>query len=202
MAEPLSIAVRAVHRARIAPGEKVVVLGAGPIGQCVCLLARERGRRRAARRRPAGAPPGAEPRDGRRRSGAGRILEARWSARPGDWAGGGGRRSSMDATGAAPAVRAMIDMLASAGRAVQVGMSGERGSGCRIGSFTEKEIDMVGVSCCGGGEFRRGGGGGRAQRGRTGAADQRRVPARAHARGDRACDRALRRGDEGDDPVA
>ena len=41
MAEPLSIAVRAVHRARIQTGEKVVVTGAGPIGQCVALLARD-----------------------------------------------------------------------------------------------------------------------------------------------------------------
>src|SRR5206468_8198976 len=42
-AEPVSIAVRAVNRARVQPGERVVVFGAGPIGQCVCLVARERG---------------------------------------------------------------------------------------------------------------------------------------------------------------
>ena len=59
---------------------------------------------------------------------------------------------AIDATGAPPAVRAMVDMVASAGRAVQVGMSGEEVT-LRIGSFTEKEIDMLGVSCCGGGEF-------------------------------------------------
>jgi threonine dehydrogenase-like Zn-dependent dehydrogenase len=46
----------------------------------------------------------------------------------------------------------MVDMVASAGRVVQVGMSGDEVA-LRIGSFTEKEIDMVGVSCCGGGEF-------------------------------------------------
>ena len=43
LAEPVSIAVRAVNRANIDPGERVVVLGAGPIGQCICLVARERG---------------------------------------------------------------------------------------------------------------------------------------------------------------
>jgi threonine dehydrogenase-like Zn-dependent dehydrogenase len=43
LAEPVSIAVRAVNRANIYPGERVVVLGAGPIGQCICLVARERG---------------------------------------------------------------------------------------------------------------------------------------------------------------
>ena len=43
LAEPVSIAVRAVNRANVFPGERVVVLGAGPIGQCICLVARERG---------------------------------------------------------------------------------------------------------------------------------------------------------------
>ena len=43
MAEPVSIAVRAVNRAAVRPGERAVVLGAGPIGQCIGLVARERG---------------------------------------------------------------------------------------------------------------------------------------------------------------
>ena len=46
----------------------------------------------------------------------------------------------------------MVDMAASAGRVVQVGMSGEEVS-LRVGSFTEKELDMLGVCCCNGGEF-------------------------------------------------
>jgi threonine dehydrogenase-like Zn-dependent dehydrogenase len=43
MTEPVSIAVRAINRPRVQPGERLVVLGAGPIGQCVSLVARERG---------------------------------------------------------------------------------------------------------------------------------------------------------------
>ena len=62
------------------------------------------------------------------------------------------RRSAIDATGRRAAVRAMIEMVASAGRAVQVGMSSEEVP-IRIGSLTEKELDLLGVSCCGGGEF-------------------------------------------------
>jgi threonine dehydrogenase-like Zn-dependent dehydrogenase len=46
----------------------------------------------------------------------------------------------------------MVDMLASAGRAIQVGMSGQEVS-LRIGSLTEKELDLRGVSCCGAEEF-------------------------------------------------
>jgi threonine dehydrogenase-like Zn-dependent dehydrogenase len=68
------------------------------------------------------------------------------------WAGAAGPPVAVDATGAPPAVRAMIDMVASAGRAVQVGMS-VHDVGVRIGSLTEKELDVLGVSCCGAGEF-------------------------------------------------
>ena len=46
----------------------------------------------------------------------------------------------------------MIDMVASAGRAVQVGMSADEVT-FRLGSLTEKELDLLGVSCCGAGEF-------------------------------------------------
>src|SRR5206468_3257924 len=48
--------------------------------------------------------------------------------------------------------RAMVDMAASAARVVQVGMSGAEVP-LKVGSFTEKELDMLGVCCCGGGEF-------------------------------------------------
>jgi L-gulonate 5-dehydrogenase len=46
----------------------------------------------------------------------------------------------------------MIDMAASAGRAVQVGMSTHEVP-VRIGSLTEKELDLLGVSCCNGSDF-------------------------------------------------
>ena len=68
------------------------------------------------------------------------------------WAVGGGPPVAFDATGAPAAVRAMVDMVASAGRAVQVGMSGEEVT-LRIGSLTEKELDLLGVSCCDASEF-------------------------------------------------
>ena len=63
MVEPVSVAVRAARRARIEPGEHVVVFGAGPIGQCICLRG-ARARRRGAGDRPAGEPARAEPGDG------------------------------------------------------------------------------------------------------------------------------------------
>jgi L-gulonate 5-dehydrogenase len=149
MAEPVSVAVRAVRRGRIEPGEHVVVLGAGPIGQCVSTVARERGADvlmvdvQESRLELAGAL-GADTLVWR---GAEQVVEF---AR--DWAGGGGPAVAVDATGVPAAVRAMVDMVASAGRAVQVGMSIDEVP-LRIGSLTEKELDLVGVSCCDADDF-------------------------------------------------
>jgi L-gulonate 5-dehydrogenase len=144
MAEPVSIAVRAVRRARVVAGEKVVILGAGPIGQCACLVAREIGADvlmvdLQPGRLELAAALGAETlvwTDGDAVVGAARA-----------WSGGGGPAVAIDATGVPAAVRAMIEMLASAGRAAQVGMS-QQEVPVRIGSLTEKELDVLGVSCC------------------------------------------------------
>jgi threonine dehydrogenase-like Zn-dependent dehydrogenase len=149
LAEPTSIAVRAVNRARIRAGERVVVLGAGPIGQCVCLVARERGAEvlvvdlqesRLGLSRSMGA-------DTLVWTSAAEVVS--FAQR---WGGAGGPPVAIDATGAPAAVRAMVDMVASAGRAVQVGMSGAEVT-LRIGSLTEKELDLLGVSVCNGEEF-------------------------------------------------
>ncbi len=149
MTEPVSIAVRAARRGRFAAGEQIVVLGAGPIGQCVALVALERGaevlvidpqERRLERSRALGA------------------QTLRWTdhedvvSRARNWGGPGGPPVAVDATGVPAAVRAMVDMVASAGRAVQVGMSTAEVP-LRVGSLTEKELDLMGVSCCDAGDF-------------------------------------------------
>jgi L-gulonate 5-dehydrogenase len=153
LAEPVSIAVRAVNRAALRAGERAVVLGAGPIGQCIGLVARERGaellmidlqQSRLALSRELGAETLVWGGD------AGAADEVVAAAR--QWAGPDGPPVVFDATGTAAAVRAMIDMVASAGRAVQVGMSNEEAP-VRVGSLTEKELDLLGVSCCGEREF-------------------------------------------------
>jgi threonine dehydrogenase-like Zn-dependent dehydrogenase len=149
MAEPVSIAVRAVNRAAIKRGERAVILGAGPIGQCISLVARERGAEtlvvdlqesRLALARELGAQ--TQPWHG-----ADEVIA---SARR--WAGPAGPPVAFDATGAAAATAAMVGMVASGGRAVQVGMSNEEAP-IRVGLLTEKELDLLGVSCCGEQEF-------------------------------------------------
>ncbi|HTX31553.1 MAG TPA: alcohol dehydrogenase catalytic domain-containing protein [Solirubrobacteraceae bacterium] len=150
MAEPVSIAVRAINRAQLEPGERVVVLGAGPIGQSLCLVAVERGAQvlmvdLQEPRLKLGELLGADTLVWRG------VEETVSRAR--DWAGEAGPPVAIDATGAGDAVRAMIEMVASAGRAIQVGMSGEEVA-LRIGNLTEKELDIRGVSCANADEFR------------------------------------------------
>ena len=149
LAEPFSIGVRAVHRARIADGERVVVLGAGPIGQATHLLSRARGAStllvdRLQSRLDLGAATGAE----------GLLWQSREQVVEDcrEWSGGEGPPLVIDATGVPDPIRAAVDMVASAGRVTVVGMSGEEVP-LRIGTFTEKEVDLLGVSCCGPEEF-------------------------------------------------
>jgi L-gulonate 5-dehydrogenase len=149
LAEPVSIAVRAVHRAQISEGERVVVVGAGPIGQAVALVARDHGAQAlmidlVPSRVELSVALGAE--------------AIAWSepeevvAAAREWAGGEGAPVVFDATGAPAAIRAAVEIAASAGRVVVVGMSGDEVP-LPVITFTEKELDVLGVSCCGGEEF-------------------------------------------------
>jgi threonine dehydrogenase-like Zn-dependent dehydrogenase len=144
LAEPVSVAVHAVRRGRVQSGERVVVLGAGPIGQCATVVARELGAEvllvdLQQSRLEIGRAMGAETLAWT--TGAEVVAHAR------DWGGRGGPPVAIDATGVPAAVRAMVDMVASAGRAVQVGMTNEDAP-IRVGSLTEKELDVLGASCC------------------------------------------------------
>jgi L-gulonate 5-dehydrogenase len=148
LVEPVSIAVRAVHRARIADGERVVVLGAGPIGQSLLVAAQDKGASvllidpledRLETARALGA-------EAVQWTTAAEVIAAvrAWS--------GEAPEVVIDATGIPAAVETAVELVSAAGRMVQVGMSGDS-IDLRIGSLTEKEIDVLGVSCCGSGEF-------------------------------------------------
>ena len=146
LVEPVSIAMRAMRRGRVEAGERVVILGAGPIGQSLSVAARDRGAEVLVVDRVASRL---------ERSRAETLLwedAAQVVSAARDWSGGEGPAAVIEATGAPAAVRAAVDMAASAGRVVQVGMSGDEVT-VRIGSFTEKELDVLGVCCCGGDEF-------------------------------------------------
>jgi L-gulonate 5-dehydrogenase len=149
LAEPVAIAVRAVRRVRLVAGERIVVMGAGPIGQSIVLCARELGAEvLVVDPQPA--------RLGLSRALGAETLEWTDAAEVVDrarrWGGPGGPPVAIDATGVPAAVRAMVDLVASAGRAGQVGMSTAEVP-LRIGSLTEKELDLLGVTCCDADDF-------------------------------------------------
>jgi L-gulonate 5-dehydrogenase len=147
LAEPLSIAVRAINRSRLEAGEHVVIFGAGPIGQAICLLARERD-----------APVlMIDPQRNRLETGAGMGAETMpWTddviEATREWSGGEGAEVVFDATGSPDAIRAGFESAVSAGRLMMVGMS-HLDVPLRVFGFVDKELDVLGVSCAKGGEF-------------------------------------------------
>jgi L-gulonate 5-dehydrogenase len=147
--EPVSIACRTVVRGRVERGERVVVLGAGPIGQAVALAASDRGAAvllvdRIARRLQAGKVFGAEVLD--TSDGDDPFATAR------EWCGGDGPEVVIEATGVPALVKPALELVAPAGRVVVVGLSSDEAP-VRIGALPFKEIDVLGVSCCGAREF-------------------------------------------------
>ena len=147
--EPVSIAVRAVVRGRVAAGERVVVLGAGPIGQALALAAGDRGASvllvdtlasRLARSETMGAE----------------VLEVGadddLGAAIGEWAGADGPEVVIEATGVSALVQRSVELVSHAGRVVVVGLSANHAP-VRVGDLPLKEIDVLGVSCCAAEEF-------------------------------------------------
>jgi L-gulonate 5-dehydrogenase len=147
--EPVSIAMRAVVRARAAAGEKAVIFGAGPIGQSIAAAANDRGASvllvdRVPSRLSAGGALGAETLlldDG---------VDAVAAVR--EWAGGDGPEIVFEATGVPAVARTAVELVAQAGRVVIVGLS-HTDAPIRVGDLAFKEIDVLGVSCCQGEEF-------------------------------------------------
>ncbi|MGH3141946.1 MAG: alcohol dehydrogenase catalytic domain-containing protein, partial [Gaiellales bacterium] len=145
--EPMSIAVRAVTRGRLAAGEKAVVFGSGPIGIAVAVAALDRGasvllidpiESRLDRARAAGAEavePGADP-----------VTAAL------EWAGGDGPEVVFEATGVPSIAQTAVELVAQAGRVVIVGL-GTEGAPLTTGSLAFKEIDMLGTSTCSAEDF-------------------------------------------------
>jgi L-gulonate 5-dehydrogenase len=147
--EPVSIAVRAVVRARMTAGEKAVVFGAGPIGQAVATAAIDRGAAvllvdlvpsRVERGGATGADVLVLP------EGIDVVAAAR------EWAGHEGPEVVFEATGVPEVARTAVELVSQAGRVVVVGLS-SRDAPLRVGELAFKEIDLLGVSCCNADEF-------------------------------------------------
>jgi threonine dehydrogenase-like Zn-dependent dehydrogenase len=148
--EPVSIAVRAVVRGRVAPGDRVVVLGAGPIGQALALAANDRGAAvllldTLSSRLACGPAMGAEVMQVARDD-HDLVAGAR------EWSGAEGPEVVIEATGVPDLVQTAVELVAQAGRVLVVGLSRDPAP-IRVGALPLKEIDVLGVSCCGSDEF-------------------------------------------------
>ena len=147
--EPVSIAIRAVVRARLEAGEKAVVLGAGPVGQAIATAALDRGASvllvdRVASRVEHGKAVGAE----LLTLGADDDLVAAGR----EWSGEEGPEVVFEATGVPELVQTAVRLVSQAGRVLVVGLSAHDAP-LRVGDLAFREIDVLGVSCCNGEEF-------------------------------------------------
>jgi threonine dehydrogenase-like Zn-dependent dehydrogenase len=131
-------------RGRVTAGERVVVLGAGPIGQAVAIAALDRGATvlivdridaRLERGRLSGADLAlVEPGD---------DLVARVR----EWGGGELPEIVVEATGAPEPMRAALEAVAQTGRVLVVGLTTQEVP-LPIGILPFRELDVLGVSTC------------------------------------------------------
>ena len=148
--EPASVAVHALARARLHPGEQAVVFGAGPIGLATALAATQAGARVTT------VDPISARRDLAKRLGA---EHATWAppedlrTELADWTNGDGPPLVVETSGETSVLPEAVDLVSPAGRVVVVGMSSGT-SPLRPGAFPEKEIDVLGSSCATAEDFR------------------------------------------------
>jgi threonine dehydrogenase-like Zn-dependent dehydrogenase len=148
--EPASVVVHALARGRVRAGEQVVVFGAGPIGLATVLAAVDAGARVLA------VDPVPGRRDLAKRLGAERVAwaaPAELLAAARDWTAGEGPVLVVETSGEPAVLPQAIEMVASAGRVVVIGMSSGTAA-LRPGAFPEKEIDVIGSSCATAEDFR------------------------------------------------
>jgi L-gulonate 5-dehydrogenase len=140
LAEPLSIALHAVDRAELSQGDRVAIIGSGAIGLSLLLMARARG----ARCLVADLVPS-------RLAMAARLgAELTVSATDTDtveaalkWTDGEGVAVAFEAVGSPPTIRSAVDMVASAGRVVILGLC--QGDVSLPGAmFVRKELEVIG----------------------------------------------------------
>ena len=147
--EPASVAVHALARARLQPGEQTVIFGAGPIGPAALVAAVHVGARVLT------VDPVAARRDLAKRLGAEIVAQPAQRELEElalDWTNGEGPLLAVETSGEASVLPQAMDTVCPAGRVVVIGMSSGQAA-IRPGAFPEKEIDVIGSSCATAGDF-------------------------------------------------
>jgi threonine dehydrogenase-like Zn-dependent dehydrogenase len=139
-AEPVAIGVQACRRGAVAQGEYVLVLGCGPIGLAIIEVARSRGARVVA------ADTQASRLETATKFGAEALLaDDKLLATVLDHTGGEGAPVVIEATGSVKAMEQTVELVASGGRVVIVGLV-KKGTQVTLPGldFTRKEVTIVG----------------------------------------------------------
>ena len=140
LVEPVSIGLQGVNRGAVTAEDMVVVFGAGPIGQAVLLGAVDRGARVLVVDRLAARL------DLARQLGAEEVVDASVEDAPAaiaDWTSGDGPGVVCEATGVPAVIRTAVDVVASAGRIVILGLSTQEVA-LPVLEFTRKELTILG----------------------------------------------------------
>jgi len=140
LVEPISIGLHGVRRSGLRRDDQVVVFGAGPIGQAVLLAARDSGARvlavdRLSARLELALRLGAELTVDVSAEDAAPVIA--------EWTRGEGPVVVIEATGVPAVVRQAIDIVASSGTVVVIGLSAKEVEVPMI-EFTRKEISVLG----------------------------------------------------------
>jgi L-gulonate 5-dehydrogenase len=148
--EPMSIAVRAVRRSRVAAGEPLVVFGGGPVGQAVCLAAAAEGAR-VMMVEPLPARCAAALRTGAHAASTAGSPRVRAEIR--DWCQGEAPEAVIDTTGSPADFDGALAIVARGGRLVAVGQ--EREMSFPAGFLAHREIEVLSVNRCTRADFTR-----------------------------------------------
>ena len=139
--EPMSIGLHAVNRAGIGRGDRIAVIGAGPVGLAAAVAARDRGVEVLVVDRVASRLRAAE------RLGATRTFDTTngsIDAAVADFTDGEGVAAVIEATGVASLVRTAIDLVAPSGTIVVVGISTSEVA-IPVSEFSRKELNVLGA---------------------------------------------------------
>jgi threonine dehydrogenase-like Zn-dependent dehydrogenase len=141
--EPFAVSYHAVARGRVASGDRVVVLGAGPIGAAAALASADRG----------AAVLVVDPVAARRELMRAWGFDADWvegdalAERIAEHGGPEGPHVILDTTGRPPVLDTAIAGAGHGGRIVVVGLTGDAAP-VHPGPLPLKELDVLGTSCC------------------------------------------------------
>jgi 2-desacetyl-2-hydroxyethyl bacteriochlorophyllide A dehydrogenase len=140
LVEPTAVAVHDVARADVQPGEHVVVVGGGPVGILIALVARS-----------AGADVAVVEPSAHRRALAEKLGIQTWDPAADDvpglvntWTAGAGAQVAFEVSGAAAGVQSAVDVLAVRGRLCQVAIH-PKPREVNLHRFFWRELTLVGA---------------------------------------------------------